>query len=45
MGGELWLSGFYLEDIAHLEKAAKTVGLQLVETRHTNEWHWLRLTK
>ena len=45
MGGELWLSGFYLEDIAHLEKAAKTVELQLVETRHTNEWHWLRLTK
>ena len=25
--GELWLSGFYAEDIPHLEKAAEAVGV------------------
>lgn len=44
-GGELWLSGFYAEDIPHLTKAAEAVGLQHVETRNTNEWQWLRLKK
>ena len=43
--GEVWLSGFYAEDIAHLEKAAEAVGLQHTETRHTNEWQWIRLKK
>lgn len=44
-GGELWLSGFYAEDIPHLQQAAETVGLQHTETRHTNEWQWIRLKK
>jgi ribosomal protein L11 methyltransferase len=44
-GGELWLSGFYAEDIPHLAKAAEAVGLHHVETRNTNEWQWLRLNK
>lgn len=44
-GGELWLSGFYADDIPHLAKAAEAVGLHHVETRNTNEWQWLRLKK
>ncbi len=44
-GGELWLSGFYAEDIAYLAQAAEAVGLQHTETRHTNEWQWIRLKK
>ena len=43
--GELWVSGFYEEDIPHLVKAAKGVGLQHKETRSTNEWQWMRLTR
>ena len=44
-GSELWLSGFYAEDIPHLQQAAEAVGLHHVETRNTNEWQWLRLKK
>lgn len=44
-GGEVWLSGFYAEDIAYLEKAAECVGLHLTEVRHTNEWQWIRLKR
>lgn len=44
-GGELWLSGFYAEDIPHLQQAAEAVELQHTETRHTNEWQWIRLKK
>jgi ribosomal protein L11 methyltransferase len=44
-GGELWLSGFYQEDIPYLETAAEAVGLQYAEKRNTNEWQWLRLKK
>ncbi|MBR5854192.1 MAG: 50S ribosomal protein L11 methyltransferase [Paludibacteraceae bacterium] len=44
-GGELWLSGFYAEDIAYLTQAAEAVGLHHTETRNTNEWQWLRLKK
>ena len=43
-GGELWLSGFYAEDIPHLRQAAEQVGLQLTETRNINEWQWIRFT-
>ena len=43
--GELWLSGFYKEDIPYLSQAAEAVGLQHTETRHTNEWQWIRLKK
>lgn len=44
-GGEVWLSGFYAEDIAYLEKAAECVGLHLTEVRHTYEWQWIRLKR
>ena len=44
-GGQLWLSGFYAEDIPYLSQAAEAVGLQHTETRHTNEWQWIRLKK
>ena len=43
--GELWLSGFFAEDIAYLEQAAKAVELQVAEIRNTNEWQWLRLKR
>ena len=43
-GGELWLSGFYAEDIPYLRQAAEQVGLQLTETRNINEWQWIRFT-
>ena len=43
--GELWLSGFYEEDVAVLSQAAHECGLCVVETRNTNEWHWIRLRR
>jgi ribosomal protein L11 methyltransferase len=43
--GELWLSGFYKEDITYLTHAAKQEGLSHIEIRNTNEWQWLRLKK
>ena len=43
--GELWLSGFYAEDIPHLQQAAEAAGIHHTETRNTNEWQWLRLKK
>ena len=43
--GELWLSGFYAEDIPYLEKATLAVGLKVVETKSQNEWQWLRVKK
>jgi ribosomal protein L11 methyltransferase len=42
VNGELWVSGFYQEDIPHLTLAAEAVGLTHMETRHKNEWHWMR---
>jgi len=44
-GGQLLLSGFYKEDIPYLSQAAEAVGMKLTETRHTNEWQWIRLRK
>ena len=43
--GELWLSGFYEEDVQALSQAAHEFGLCLIETRNTNEWHWMRLKR
>ena len=43
--GELWLSGFYAEDIPALSQAAHEFGLCVEETRNTNEWHWMRLKR
>ena len=44
-GGEVWLSGFYANDIPHLIAAADAVGLRHIETRSKNEWQWIRLKK
>lgn len=44
-GGEVWLSGFYAEDVPHLIQVAETVGLKHIETRSKNEWQWIRLKK
>lgn len=44
-GREVWLSGFYADDIPYLMEAAEAVGLQHVETRSKNEWQWIRLKK
>ena len=43
--GELWLSGFYAEDITYLTQTAKQVGLRHIETKCHNEWQWLKLKK
>lgn len=43
--GELWLSGFYEEDITYLTQAAVQVGLKHTETKCHNEWQWLRIKK
>ena len=43
--GELWLSGFYAEDITYLTQTAEQVGLKHTETNCHNEWQWLRLKK
>lgn len=43
--GELWLSGFYADDIPHLKQAAMAEGLLIIETRNTNEWYWIKLKK
>lgn len=43
--GELWLSGFYAEDIPYLSHVAESIGLHIAETRETNEWQWIRLKK
>ena len=44
-GGEVWLSGFYANDIPHLIAAADAVGLRHIETRSKNGWQWIRLKK
>lgn len=43
--GEVWLSGFYPEDIPYISQIAKTVGLHITETRNANEWQWTRLKR
>ena len=45
MGGELWLSGFYAEDIPHLQQAAESTGLQHIETKERGDWSWMKCTK
>ena len=44
-GGELWLSGFYAEDIPYLQQAAEAAGLQHIETKERGDWRWLKCTK
>ena len=43
-GGELWLSGFYEEDIPYLATAAEQVGLRHIQTKECGEWRWVRFT-
>ena len=43
--GELWMSGFYEEDIPALSQAASEHGLFVSEKRNTNEWYWIRLKR
>ena len=43
--GEVWLSGFYAEDIPYISHAAEIVGLYIAEIRNTNDWQWLRLKR
>lgn len=42
--GQLWLSGFYAEDIPHLTKAAEAVGLTVAETNSRGEWQMIKLS-
>lgn len=41
--GELWLSGFYEDDIAYLQAAAEKEGLAMVEKRSDKEWRMIKL--
>lgn len=43
--GQLWLSGFYEEDIPYLLQAADTYNIQLVNTLQRGEWCMLKLKK
>lgn len=43
-GGEVWLSGFYAEDIPYLSQAAEAVGLKHMETKERGDWRWLKFT-
>ena len=43
--GEVWLSGFYENDIVHLIEKAESVGLQYVITKKRGEWRWIKLKK
>lgn len=43
--GEVWLSGFYAEDIPYISHIAESIGLHITETRNAKEWQWTRLKK
>lgn len=43
--GEVWISGFYENDIAYLVKAATAMGLQHTQTHNTNEWQMCKFIK
>lgn len=42
--GEIWLSGFYAEDIPHIVTAAEAVGLQHIVTYECGEWQMVKLS-
>ncbi len=44
-GGEMLLSGFYRSDIPLIQESARARGLELVETRSSDDWAALRLIK
>jgi ribosomal protein L11 methyltransferase len=43
--GQLWLSGFYAEDIPYLVSAAESVALYLNSTHARGEWQMLQFEK
>lgn len=43
--GQLWLSGFYAEDIPLLLKSAEKHNIQLIDTKQRGEWCMLKLKK
>lgn len=43
--GEVWMSGFYENDIAYLVEAANKMGLTHKETRKRGDWMWIRCGK
>ncbi|MDR0803244.1 50S ribosomal protein L11 methyltransferase [Fluviicola sp.] len=43
--GLLYLSGFFISDVPELEKAARDVGFELVETRDKETWASMKLQK
>jgi ribosomal protein L11 methyltransferase len=43
--GQLWLSGFYTEDIPYLLQAAANYNIQLIDTQQKGEWCMLKLKK
>ena len=44
-GGEIYFSGFYVEDIAHIQKAAEAEGLTYVSQLEKNNWVSLKFIK
>ena len=44
-GGELWLSGFYEEDVPALQRAAEKEGLSLIDVLANDEWRLMRCRK
>ena len=44
-GGELWISGFYEDDIPALHAAAEQNGLRLINIQKNNEWRMIQLKK
>lgn len=43
--GEIWMSGFYEQDIAHIVEAARKVHLKHIATEQCNEWCMIKVTK
>lgn len=44
-GGEVWMSGFYEQDIAPLRQAAEQYGLHYLSTQQKGEWCMLKMKK
>jgi len=44
-GGELYMSGFYKEDIPLIEAEANRLGLQLVDFKEKNNWVVVKTVK
>jgi ribosomal protein L11 methyltransferase len=42
--GEIWMSGFYEQDIPHITQAAEECGLQHIQTIQLEEWRMIILT-